>query len=276
MSQIICIYHAECMDGASAAAVVRYKYPQAKLIPAKHGDPVPQGLEKAKVFIVDFSYSPTLLKKIQGVAQEVHWFDHHKTAIPFQKEVGFGIVDLNESGATLTWKQLFPKKKVPKILQYVRDKDLWLWKLPHSREISADLREVQNIFDPTKPVWKKLLHGQTSKQWKEMIERGKHSRCILRQRLEKAAKRGFLAFLNGTQVFAVNWSEDSSDLGEMIYQELKHPVAAIFSYNGEGWTFSLRSNSVDVSKIAVHYGGGGHPGAAGFRTPNIEWLFSKV
>ena len=271
----LCIYHADCMDGAASAATVKSRYPNAILLPAQHGDKVPENLERNRIFIVDFSYSAPLLSEIKKKSAELYWFDHHKTALPIQKETGFGIIDLEESGATLTWKQLFPKTKVPKILQYVKDKDLWKWKLPHSREISADLRETENILNPSHTVWKKLLKNLSSKDLKNMIQRGHHSRRLLQERLEKAGTKGFCVNLDGIKAFAVNWTGDSSELGEYIYKTLKHPVALIFSYTGKEWSFSMRSNTVDVSEIAVRRGGGGHPGAAGFRTTTSDWLFAQ-
>lgn len=273
----ICIYHAECIDGAAAAAVVVKKYQDVELLPAKHGDLPPQNLQEKRVVIVDFSFSVDILKDMASQASEILWFDHHKTALPIQKEVGFGIIDLTESGATLTWKQLFPNTSVPQILQYVRDKDIWLWELPQSREISADIRETENIYDPTAECWKTFLKDISDSELKAMVARGVHSRRLLKDRLIGAGKRGFPITLDGHDAYAVNWTGDSSELGEYIYKDLQHPIALIFSYDGKQWTFSLRSKTVDVSEIASKRGGGGHPGAAGFRkeTHDIEWLFKS-
>ena len=271
----LCIYHSDCIDGAAAAAVVVKKYPDIELIPAKHGDPAPQNLEGKRVVIVDFSFSVETLTEMRSKAAEFLWFDHHKTALPACQALGAGVIDLNESGATLTWKQLFPNTPVPQILQYVRDKDIWLWELPESREVSADIRETDDIYNPANPIWKKFLDGISTEEFQAMVARGKHSRRLLKDRLIGAGKRGFPITLDGHKGFAVNWTGDSSELGEYIYQELKYPVAAIFSYDGKQWSFSLRSNTVDVSEIAVKRGGGGHAGAAGFRkeTNDILWLF---
>ncbi len=271
----VCIYHAECIDGAASAAVVLEKFQEVELIAAKHGDPAPTDLQGKRVVIVDFSFPAETLKAMQSQAVEILWFDHHKTALPIQQEVGFGVIDLNESGATLTWKQLFPETDIPEILRYVRDKDIWLWELPDSREISADIRETENIYAPSAPCWKKFLKGLSEGDFRAMVARGTHSRRLLKDRLIGAAKRGFQVVLDGHKTWAVNWTGDSSELGEYIYKELKYPVAAIFSYDGKQWTFSLRSNTVDVSEIAVKRGGGGHAGAAGFRkdTNDIAWLF---
>ena len=89
------------------------------------------------------------------------------------------------------------------------------------------------------------------------------------------ATKGFAVELEGIRFFAVNWTTDASGLGEYIYKELGHQAALIFSYTGTQWSFSLRSDTVDVSEVAVKFSGGGHRGAAGFRTDDIEWLFSK-
>lgn len=273
----ICIYHSECIDGAASAAVVYKKYPDVELLPAKHGDPAPQNIEGKRVVIVDFSFSADILNQIRTQAAEFLWFDHHKTAVPIRDILDAGVIDLNESGATLTWKQLFPDKPVPQILQYVRDKDIWLWELPESREISADIRETEDIYNPANPVWKTFLEGISDEEFGAMVQRGKHSRRLLKDRLIGAGKRGFSITLDGHKALAVNWTGDSSELGEYIYKDLKYPIAVIFSYDGKQWSFSLRSSKVDVSEIAVKRGGGGHAGAAGFRkeTHDIEWLFKS-
>lgn len=263
------------MDGAGAAAAVRHKYPDVELLPRNHGDPVPTDLAGKRLFIVDFSYDAATLKQLAEQAGEFHWFDHHKTALPIQKETGLGIIDLEESGATLTWKQLFPDEGLPKILQYVRDKDIWLWELPDSREISAALSEVDDILNPANPIWERLIADLPQHEWEALVDRGRYSRRLLRSSFAEAVTHGFEVELEGIRFFAVNWTSDSSGLGEYIYKDLDYPAALIFSYKGKQWSFSLRSDTVDVSEVAVKYGGGGHKGAAGFRTDTIEWLFEK-
>ena len=271
----VCIFHEDCMDGAAAAAVVRHKFRDVELMPADHGEPVPPGLHGKKVFIVDFSFPAERLQEIKKAAAELHWFDHHKTSIPIRDRLGYGIIEMEESGASLTWKQLFPNQEVPKIIQYVRDKDIWLWQLPDSREVSADMRETEGIFNPTHAVWETWLAGVSTAEWQGMIERGRRSRRLQRDQMLKAAAKGFVIELDGSRALAVNWTEDASDLGEYIYSELGYDVALTFHYNGRDWAFSLRSAKVDCSQIALKRGGGGHRGAAGFRTPDIAWVFAS-
>lgn len=273
--RILCFFHANCTDGAAAAAVIRRKYPQAKCYPMNHGDPIRARVKGKKLFIVDFSFDEATLRRFKEEAQEVHWYDHHVTALPTRDLLGWGTLDLEESGASLTWKQEFAKEPMPRIIEYVRDKDLYHFKLPHSREISMYLRGVEDITNPLAPCWKELLELKDEKKWQEMIDQGARMLDFQKQTLRKGLKNAFEINFHGHKTLVVNWSLEASDMGEYIYKDLGYEVAIMFFFTGKTFNFSLRSNKVDVSKIALKYGGGGHPGAAGFRRDSIDFLFQK-
>jgi oligoribonuclease NrnB/cAMP/cGMP phosphodiesterase (DHH superfamily) len=270
--KILCFFHANCTDGAAAAAVIRRKYPEAKCYPMNHGDPIRASVKNKKLFIVDFSFDAETLGRFQDSAKEVHWYDHHITAVPTLKKIGWGVIDLKECGATLTWKQEFPDVPLPRILEYVRDKDLYEWKLPQSREISMYLRGVDGITNPNNEVWKKLMDGLSQTEWEQMVREGDTALRYQKSTIQRGLKNAFPVDFHGHRALAVNWSLEASDMGEYIYKELGYEVAVIFYYTGKIWNFSLRSEAVDVSNLSLKYGGGGHPGAAGFRQDNIEWL----
>lgn len=270
--RVLCFFHANCTDGAAAAAVIKRKYEQAKCYPMNHGDPLRATVKNKKLFIVDFSFDAERLARFKREAQEVHWYDHHKTALPAFKKLGWGVLDLNECGATLTWKQEFPDKPLPKILEYIRDKDLYEWKLPHSREISMYLRGVEGITNPLNPLWNKLLEGIPEPEWNNMIVMGEAALKHQRNTILQGLKNAFVVKFHGHRGLAVNWSLEASDMGEYIYKDLKYDVAIMFYFTGEVWNFSLRSQKVDVSELALKYGGGGHPGASGFRRDNLDFL----
>lgn len=269
---ILCFYHANCTDGAAAAAVIHRKYPKAELIPMNHGDAITVPLEGKKVFVVDFSFPYDVFVKMKSEAKEIFWYDHHKTAIPIQEKLGWGTMDLSESGASLTWKMEYPQSPLPSILAYVKDKDIWEWKLPHSREISAAIRDLDEIHDPASDTWRKLIENLGEERFQNLVEIGKVVLRSQRMRIEEGGEKGFEVDFHGYKTLAVNWSFESSEMGEYIYKDLKYEVALIFFYTGKIWNFSLRSDRVDVSELAKKYGGGGHPGASGFRTEEIEWL----
>ena len=269
---VLCFYHANCTDGAASAAVIHRKYPQAELQPMNHGDPITAEVKGKKVFIVDFSFPAEILQKMKAEAAEVLWYDHHKTALPIRDAIGWGDVDLSESGASLTWKKEYPDQSLPTILAYVKDKDLWEWKLPKSRAVSMDLRNTPEVLDPRSSKWKDLVDGMDEAKLAQMVERGEYALRAQRATVEAGLKNGFELEFHGHRAFAVNWSLEASDIGEVIYKERGYAVAILFYYTGKIWNFSLRSATVDVSELAKKYGGGGHPGAAGFRQENIDWL----
>jgi oligoribonuclease NrnB/cAMP/cGMP phosphodiesterase (DHH superfamily) len=270
--KVLCFFHANCVDGAASAAVIRHKYPHAKCYPMNHGDPLRAKVKGKKLFIVDFSFKPELLKRFAKEAVSVHWYDHHITAVPIRKEVGWGDIDLKESGASLTWKKEFPDKPMPRIIEYVRDKDLYEWKLKDSRAISMYLRGVSEINNPLSEFWKNSLSGISDSDWQGMIEKGNLALLFQRATLKQGLKSAFEINFHGHRTLALNWVLEASDMGEMIYKELGYEIALMFYYTGNIWNFSLRSEKVDVSKLALKYGGGGHPGASGFRTESVDWL----
>ncbi len=271
--EIICLYHGQCTDGSAAAAIIQYKYPDAQCFPMQHGDPIPASVKNKILFIVDFSFDLETLKRLKSEAKEVYWYDHHKTALPTHQALGWGVLDLSESGASLTWKQEFPARPVPQIIRYVKDKDLWEWKLPSSREVSMALREFDEIHSPGSETWKRWIEGVDDREFSRLIELGSISLNSQRLRIVNGAKLGFEVDFHGHKTLAVNWILESSEMGEYIYKDLGYEIALIFSYTGSHWSFSLRSNKVDISQIALQYGGGGHPGASGFRRNSIDWLF---
>lgn len=271
MTKTICIYHAECTDGAAAAAVVREKFSDALCVPAKHGEAIAIDVTGARLFVVDFSFPVAQFRGLKAKATELYWYDHHKTALDFQKELGFGVLDMTESGASLTWKQLFPEKPLPAVLAYIKDKDIWEWKLPHSREINTSLYTFDGITDPVHPIWKQLL-AKSAAELAPLREEGRRLIHYERNKMEKGCKRGLKVHFHGHRALALNWTDETSTIGEYIYKDLGYELAILFSHSGTDWKFSLRSNRVDVAELAQKYGGGGHAGAAGFKCDDIAWL----
>jgi nanoRNase/pAp phosphatase (c-di-AMP/oligoRNAs hydrolase) len=66
----------------------------------------------------------------------------------------------------------------------------------------------------------------------------------------------------------------ASDIGHVLAQRSEAGFAATYMDLPDGRKFSLRSadgeSGANVNLIAKEYGGGGHPGAAGFTAP-VGW-----
>ena len=65
------------------------------------------------------------------------------------------------------------------------------------------------------------------------------------------------------------YKSNSLIFGEDIYNT--YPICVVFAYDGEYYEYTLYSSdkNVDCSKIAEKFGGGGHKGAAGFRSKEL-------
>ena len=246
--------------------MVARKHPDGEFLAMNYGDVVPD-VSKRPVYIVDFSFPAEVMLDIRAKAKEVHSFDHHATSVEVREKLGWGVIDQSECGSTLTWRELFPGEDPPKVLAYIKDKDLWHWKLEGSRAVSEALADLYRGTG-----FEKLLDIEP----RSLIKAGEGLIVRKRERVDEIVGRGFETELEGHRAFAANCHGDASDVGERINKTLGYPIAVMFHYNGKRWVHALRSTVVDVSKIAQKFGGGGHPQAAGFTAPEIAVKMSKT
>lgn len=272
---IVILYHADCPDGFGAAWAAWKKFgSRADYIPVEHHKPPPPGLTRKEIFIVDFSYSLPILKKLANANKKVIIIDHHISA---QKTVEQfpNLFALNHSGAALSWNYFHPKKKTPRLLRYIEDVDLWRFRIPKTREVIAFLG--LHPFDFL--LWDRFAKGFEKKKersaWIQMGEAALRYEMRLVERIVKKAK--FVRFL-GIKTYAVNSPVLQSDLGHALVKKFP-PLGIVWSEKGGMLRVSLRSDGkLDVSKLAVRFGGGGHKAAAGFSIPlknGFPWKETK-
>ena len=249
------LYHADCADGFGAAWALWKKYPDARYIPVKHGQPPPQGLDGAHVMMVDFSYRREVIEQLAQSAASLLILDHHVTAQAALAGLPYAYFDVKKSGAVLAWEWAHAKP-VPWLLQYVQDKDLWEWRLPDSREMNAALASYPFDFQ----VWEGLTQDVLKVEGQAILRR-EHSL------IDKIVEESVLVEFEGETVPAVYSPVMTSQIGERLCQGF--PFCLIWHERDGLRYFSLRSKpgTADVSALASRYGGGGHVNAAGFSRP---------
>lgn len=287
---ITVLYHANCPDGFGAAfACWQHFGNQAQYLPVSYGNPPPAIPKGHAVYIVDFSYPEETLRAMHGKGHVVKVLDHHASAErdlkvlqdkpPLGIEVYF---NMEESGATLTWWHLNtwpqhpnPPKWMPKLFKYIRDRDLWRWELPHGREISMVLRTLPQHFES----WQLFMHElEDERTFSQVITRGQAICTYADQLMAEQAKRATWRTLQGHTVPVVNATTLFSEVGDTLCKA--HPEAPFVAYyfdrsdNKRQWGLRSRGG-FDCSVVAKAYGGGGHPGAAGFVT-ELGWLPNVV
>lgn len=288
MKPDVCIYHGPvCSDGFAAAWVIASKWPGTPLIPAQYGDepPIVAGMH---VLIVDFSYPKAVLEEMARTAKCITVLDHHKTAqadlaeftvlqlrsagsVDFHATHSAGkriqaIFNMEKSGARLAWEYAWGAIQPPMIIQHVEDRDLWKFSLQDTRAVVTFL--LSHPFDLD--AWTRYAKALESPGDRlRMVYEGE---AILRDRdrmlqdLLNLTTRTMVIGGHKVPVANMPYSMASDAAGQLAEG---YPFAATYFDRADGLrAFSLRSRGgADVSAIAEEYGGGGHPGAAGFSAP---------
>lgn len=116
---MICIYHSRDLDGYASGAIVKLKYPDAKMIGYDYGQPFPWDKipDMDDVIIIDVSLPMDDMERLAMMCSKFTFIDHHTTAIKdFQSRVWPGHVNaVLENGISACeggWKYLFPNDSI--------------------------------------------------------------------------------------------------------------------------------------------------------------------
>jgi len=302
-SPIIVIYHGNCADGFGAAYAVRNALGEdgIEFHPGVYQQD-PPCVKGKHVIMVDFSYKPEAIQDMRKDALSILVLDHHKSAMESFSQYDFGngfwdmsswtggdinfnrfvlalyqddcencpygtysYFDMERSGAVIAW-EFFNSDPVPRLFKHIQDRDLWQFKLDGTREIQAAV--FSNPYDFG--VWDILIEADLSDLCQDgaAIER-KHFKDI--DELLKVCQRTMVISGHDVPVASLPYTM-SSDAGHKMAGG--NPFSACYWDTVDRRIFSLRSTDegMDVSEIALEYGGGGHRNAAGFSVPRDHIL----
>ena len=297
LSNPICIYHGKCADGFTAAYSIWKWHQWTKETSYKwefyagvHGQPFSHPLEYLDgrdVFIVDFSYGREVIIEMCKHAKHVFILDHHKTAI--ERLQGLNIVnlvtvfDLDRSGAGITWDYFnWDYGARPALINYVEDRDLWKFELPHSREFSSMLFSYEYSFE----LWDEIFEGLETDTYPDAsyfttfvaggaaIDR-KHLKDI-RELLDVCTRH--IAIGNWRNVPVANLPYTlANDGANMLSKGVAFGASYYINKDGNRiWSLRSDKDGVDVSAIASKFGGGGHYHAAGFQSADSDAAVKTV
>ena len=261
----LCLYHQNCLDGRSAAAVIKQYEGRIELRPVHHATPFTESVVARRVYIVDVALQEVDMRRIAVEAAEVIWLDHHESSVPLHARLGWGQIEQQECGATLAWRHCHGDATMPEVLRYVRDKDLWRWELADSRSICAGLDDY--IHDGN-------LDDLLSIDLQHMAEIGQQILHRTAAEVSKTVTRGVEVDepygLRGKRAMVVNSLQFINEVGERITTSVEDggaglDLAICFALRRDGrWIHCLRSPHVDCERIASNRGGGGHRQAASY------------
>jgi uncharacterized protein len=263
------IYHNDCPDGFGSAWSFYKKLgtQEVSYIPMDYGNPPPVMEKGAMVYIADFSFPREQLLAMKNDHPGLILLDHHKSAKAELEGLPFVTFDMNHSGATISWQFLFPTQKVPRLLEYVQDRDLWAWKLPHSKECHSYVSTVDFEFS----AWDQLA-AEVENNFDQVIKFGEVLLKSDELEVESICTHARVVEFCGHRVPVVNCPVLHSETGNRLLQlHPESPFAFCWFMNKKGeLRASYRSRGdFDVSLIAKQFGGGGHKAAAGSNLTEI-------
>lgn len=287
---MIGIYHSRDLDGYTSGAIIKRKYPDAKLIGFDYGQELlldPNDIGKP-VIMSDVSMKmPQMLKLAETSNWQLTWIDHHISAInEYKAFIGDGetfckaVLDNTISACEGTWKYLFPDKAIPKGIVLLGEYDTWRNKDKNHWEnevlpFQYGMRMICN--SPEKfPTY---LFENDHQFIEDIIEKGKTILQYQSQVNESACKGAFEYEFEGLRCICLNGGGFSSDVFKSVYDESKHDAMMPFKYDGKDkqWVLSLYgTKDIDLSLIAKKWGGGGHKSACGFQVKDITTVFKDI
>jgi oligoribonuclease NrnB/cAMP/cGMP phosphodiesterase (DHH superfamily) len=282
-------FHSDA-DGRAAAAIV-YKYyireertlEDFQFIGINYDVPFPfdKIVNNELVIIVDFSLqNKGDFTKLKQITSNIIWIDHHITAINKHSDIELeGIRRDGTAACVLTWEYFYPHQGMPYVIKLLADYDVWTF---HYGENTNYLQTGIKMYDtrPESSNWIKWLDPEYVAV--EEINKGQELidyRNIMYKGFAKSSYLGkFKGWFNkfkNYKLICCNSNVASSQLFDSIKTE--YDIMVRYNYNGEIYNVSLYTSNpdIDVSEIALKYGGGGHKAASGFSCKQLPFVKLK-
>lgn len=268
-SRIVVLYHGNCPDGFGGAYAAWKKFgDSAEYIPLSRDieGPAPESLADAHLYFVDFCYPQAVMDSYVASAASVTVLDHHEGVEDVIKSMPEYRYTSDHSGSVISWTYFHPDAKIPVLLSYIEQGDLYRFELPHAEALLSYIYTIPHSF----PAWDNLAreleepaHFEKLRQIGEQY--ATHKDIVVDQILRQAE----LVEFEGYNCYLASCSKQfTSPVGNKLAHKLP-PIALVASVHAWGLRVSLRSDgTTDVSVLARKYGGNGHPYAAAF---SLKW-----
>lgn len=270
MERSLVLFHDQCLDGLVAAWFAFRRFGEtADYLAVRYKQPHPDCTDRV-VYILDFCYSPEETAVIADEAARVVIIDHHASAIEEfrarwkERADVQALFDVTASGAALTARYFDVAAKFW-IPDYVSDRDLWRFELPHSREINAMFaanclgRAPLDAFSVLEELRGLSMHDAVI----QGVGAQKQIEAYVRQMVPEVRWQTFLGY---SDIPVINAPKPFNS--EVLHALAKRAQFAVaWRVESNSAVFSLRSEGFNVRELCERFGGGGHDPAAGFTLP---------
>lgn len=295
------IYHKADYDGIFCREIARKFLPDAELIGWDFGDRAIEIPNDHLVYVLDLPLDKPLglvfMPEGSGAvfnSKNFIWIDHHKSSIESHpKDIPGYRID-GVAACRLAWQWFtenaiaertgeaprLPEKRQfieriisePLAVRLAGEYDVWDHRGDGDLEFQFGLDSEDNtrwdwFFSPT----------SSSIYASRLVAQGKFAMaCYAKRDADIVRSRSFLMDWEGLKFLCLNTAQcNSNTFSALDKPETGHDALAGFYYDGKMFTVSLyhsrHRTDIDLSAIAVRYGGGGHRGACGFRFVGIPF-----
>jgi len=281
----LCLYHSADLDGHCSGAICRAACPDVELYPIDYGEEIPwDKIKDSHLIVIDWSFQPwNEFIRAMRLAKSITWIDHHKSAIddfrtnetPGDACSLYTKISSEYAGCELAWDYFFPCKTVPRGVHLLGRYDIWDHSDPDTLPFQHGMRMLST--DPLRgdpEVWEKLFSGPVDEDvwYGQRLQEGELLLRHQQQSDESLCKKYWFPMeFAGKKWQAANRLGTGSSFFASVWDSSKFHGMLSFGWDGKQWVVGLYSDreDVDCGAIAKSHGGGGHLGAAGFRTDHV-------
>lgn len=296
------VTHGGCHDGFTAEWLLHQRWPDAAVHQGAYNENIDRLVEmgveasnrawqharhgevpRSVLVMADFSYKLVPMRDLASTWDRIILLDHHASAIdaldghlPGNVECVFD-VDRSGAGIVADWLCKRPAR-VPNdpepfyLVDFVEDRDLWRFALPHSREaIQYLIAATPHTYDEWTRLHERLVHslGSFARCVEDGLIVGRYHNLIVDELVGKARP----AVIDGHDVL-VTCSPYlcGSDVAGRLAELSPSGIGAYYQDLPDRVEYGLRSgpDGPNVAEVAGRLGGGGHPHASGFRRPRPD------
>ena len=283
------IIHHNDLDGYISGTIFKIKYPSAQCFSVNYDNqellPKKEDFNKNElVIMVDYTIEDIELMNWLKNNTRLFWIDHHKSSL--EKEINYdwksikGIRKVGLCGAELSWRIVFPEIKIPLFVKMVGNYDIFRYAksdlefhetkvMPFAFGAMASMNKMKpSNFNEEDFLFKTIEDFLNKNLVNKLINDGKIIFEYKKVQGEiENPNNCFVRKIWGYRVLCMNSCGRGSDqfIIPGTWNPEKHDMMLIFYYNGNNWAYGFytEKDDVDVSKIAMSLGGGGHQKAAG-------------
>lgn len=281
------IYHSADLDGYCSGAIMRKSDPQGIFIPYDYHQPFPweQIPTGSRVIMADVSLPMADMDRLSFFSEgNFTWIDHHVSAIADYNSFKFvfpftALLNPKLSACEAVWAFLFPEDPPPMTVELLGIYDTWrkgndlLWEvyaLPFQYGMRQKCNSLETfpmeMLDPAADLTPVLQLGNAILSYQK-----KQNQVIMKTAFEKKVGNYRAICCN------MGLANMNSNTFAPVFNPREHDLMLAFCMTATGAykvSFYTENSTIDVSRIAKSFGGGGHRGAAGCQVDRMEDIFN--